>query len=267
MKNKIIAAVAGILALCAVAYAQMPVDTQVGTERTARGWSIFAFSPDIPTADTLLTRSATYKPLSAADSLKVVCDAADTVVVRLSVVMPDSTRRDLLLTVNGQDTAYTTVRPLFLESVGIAYGQALTDTLRVFKAVAHTVPDTLVAIDGELTRIDPGHASDYAGQFFITKDMRRATLVGWAAGVYTTTGTVDFELRYYGEWEDARTPGLGTYQVLDMLSLPAAKGRADGNRRNIILNNYDGNRGWVGVFVRGGASGSDGFATFEIQGY
>jgi len=256
VKNKraLLNVVLSLFVLAGVSVAQMRLDP-MNDNRGMKGWQKRAENTVIGTTDTLLARDTAYKQMSVQDSLEIVCDTADTVRVVLTVVMADSTRRPLIITVNGQDTARTTVKPLFLESVFVDSGLALTDTLRVFEATSNT----------HLTQVEPNHVADYVAHFFLTKDLNRVKLKRWFAGVTSTTGTVDFYVRYYRDWEDARLPGEGAYIEVDHLALTNALNNKEGNIKEAILPNIGVGRGWIGIFTNAGTGGSDGYAGMDIH--
>lgn len=255
MKNKrVLFVIASLLTLAGVAVGQMRLDP-MNFNRGVKGWQVRAENTAIGTTDTLLARDTAYKQMSVQDSLEIVCDTVDTVRVVLTVVMPDSTRRPLIITVNGQDTARTTVKPLFLESVFVDSGLALTDTLRVFEATSNT----------HLTQVEPNHVTDYVAHFFLTKRLDRVKLKRWFAGVTSTTGTVDFYVRYYRDWEDARLPGEGAYIEVDHLALTNVLDNKEGNIKEAILSNIGAGRGWIGIFTVAGSGGADGYGGMDIH--
>ena len=253
-----------VVIMAGSALAQSPVDTRAGANNTQMaGWSVRGESAVIPTADTLLTRDVAYKQLAAQDSLELVLDAAvDTVRVIITVVAADSTLKPIIITCKGTDTVRTTIKPLFYVSARIDSGLALTDTLRINRATGNT----------HISQIEPKHTTDYVAHFFVTKNFNRVLFRKWYAGVTSTTGAVTFTVKYFRNWSDARFPGLGSYEVIDTIPLPAALASQPGYVENVILDNVavgkgtPYGRGWIGIFTTAGSAGSDGFAGMEIRG-
>lgn len=208
------------------------------------GQMLRAYNNTIGTSAEILSADDEYSILAAADSLEIVCDASDVVRLRIVGIMADSVKLDTLYRTTGTDTVRTVNRKYrFLESVVVDSG-ALTDTLRVNRATGDT----------RLTTIAPGHASDYAGIFYVGKRTRQTMIKKWKAGVTSTTGTVDFRLRIYPDWNKA------SYYEADQIYLPAVLGGEPGAIDGVLIPRY----GKVEIVVVAGTNLADGYAVLRL---
>lgn len=231
--------------------------TMAGT--TGRSVTVLATDSDIDASFELVAKDGSYAQLAAADSLVFLLSAAtDSVRVRAVLIRLDSTRVDTLIRLKGANADTTDRKYLFVESAAVDSGLAMTGTMTV----------TQWSDGAHVTQIAIGDRTDYGpAQYFVTKKERRVYVAHWKAGVTTTTGTVEFELRWYRDWASAYSPDA-KYEVVDTIVLPAALGGEVGAiKRPLLLGNWGTRRGWISVWAKGGSVDSDGYAIIQIDSY
>ena len=254
-----------VLLLAAALWAGSPLDVDVSKPPVVRGQHIYGEKNDLGTSYAIIASDSAYAQLLAADSVQVAITTADSVRVVLVGISTDSTRHDTIIRINGPDTVSTTPRRyLYIESVRIDSGHAMTSTLKILRATGNT----------HITGIRANNLADYTAHYYCVKE-ETPRIAHWSAGVKqaVATDTTIFQLRMSDDWLRSRSSVESAYMLLDQIAIVGA-GVKEGNIRVPVLmpQAYSGApvvqgraKPWVAVYGKSSTGNADGWVTLDIE--
>jgi len=225
------------------------------------GVSIYAEDADLDGAYEIVALDGAFAQIAATDSIEILpAAAADSGRVIIGGILADSTYHEEYVRFSGTNVVPTVKKYLYYESARIDSGHALTAALGIRRATGDT----------HISEIAVGKTQDYTAHYFPGKH-ELAQVELWQAGVTSTTGTVNFELRWYHDWQGSRgTSGKTGYNVLDRILLPATLGESTEHILNVNLENgsFPGvsrAQGFLAVYGLGGTANADGKVRMRIK--
>ena len=219
-----------------------------------KGWHVFAQDADVDSSamELITALATTYAQLAADDLIQVVSANSNdkTQVVTIYGIDTDGKKFNENITLNGTTAVDSTTTFRYVQEAVVNAKCAGAVTVR--RKTGSTGITVIAA--GDLEALS-------AAQRFTGPDYSYVTY--WACGVYTTTGNVTAELRWYPNAASSRTD-VG-YVILDKMFIP----KADGSPMNVEKKYSQPLRlppgGWLSVWGQGGANDSDLYTV--IQGF
>uniref|UniRef100_A0A6M3IIU7 Uncharacterized protein n=1 Tax=viral metagenome TaxID=1070528 RepID=A0A6M3IIU7_9ZZZZ len=220
--------------------------------------TVYGEDDDIDAAYELIAGYDSYAQMAANDSLEVVLGtdgtATDSVRYQTRGIRSDSLAAMEIGRVSGAEIDTLSTNWMFFESVLIDSGKSAGSDATYIRRLGAGVTSSVIAA---------GDADDRVCQYFASKG-ERAFIHSWQAGVTSTTGTVNFQLRLYPDWRAARgTSGYTYFRVLDHVALTATQSESEVRPLDIYLPVGS----WLAVYGLGGAANSDGWARMTVHSY